>query len=378
MKKKLCYFVNSAWYFELHWLERGIAAIDSGYDVYVVANFLDDAISDRLSALGFRCINSEINEKSINPFSFIKGVAKAFKILKAINPDILHCITIKPGIISCLWAKYHKTKLVYSFVGLGRVFESEQLVFKILRWLVLKLYRYLFSNVDCKIIFEHREDKRKILSLLDIKEDKAKVIDGAGVNTSYFAYKEEPEETHGVVLFASRMLHSKGLLDLIKAKRILKLEGIDCTIQVAGIIVENDEDRITLGQIEKWHDSGDIVWLGTRDDIKELIAGSNIVVLPSIYPEGVPRILLEAGAVGRACVVYDNGGCNSLIKDGYNGYIVERKNVKELAARIKMLISSDTARKEMGINAREIIVNHYTSEIVIYKTLQVYEELFQR
>ncbi|WP_257880820.1 glycosyltransferase [Klebsiella aerogenes] len=203
-------------------------------------------------------------------------------------------------------------------------------------------------------------------------------MDGAGVNTSYFAYKEEPEETHGVVLFASRMLHSKGLLDLIKAKRILKLEGIDCTIQVAGIIVENDEDRITLGQIEKWHDSGDIVWLGTRDDIKELIAGSNIVVLPSIYPEGVPRILLEAGAVGRACVVYDNGGCNSLIKDGYNGYIVERKNVKELAARIKMLISSDTARKEMGINAREIIVNHYTSEIVIDKTLQVYEELFQR
>ncbi|ENZ7914828.1 glycosyltransferase [Klebsiella aerogenes] len=49
--------------------------------------------------------------------------------MKAINPDILHCITIKPGIISCLWAKYHKTKLVYSFVGLGRVFESEQLVF---------------------------------------------------------------------------------------------------------------------------------------------------------------------------------------------------------------------------------------------------------
>ncbi len=378
MKKKLCYFVNSAWYFELHWLERGIAALDNGYDVYVIANFLDDAISDRLSALGFHCINSQINEKSINPFAFIKGFFNASKILKTINPDILHCITIKPGIISCLWAKYHKTKLVYSFVGLGRVFESEQLIFKILRWLVLRLYRYLFSNVDCKIIFEHREDKRKILSLLGIKEEKAKVIDGAGVNTSYFSYQQEPKFTHGTILFASRMLHSKGLLDLIKAKRILKLEGIDCTIHVAGIIVENDDDGITLGQIEKWHAAGDIVWLGTRDDIRELIAGANIVALPSVYPEGVPRILLEAGAVGRACVVYDNGGCNSLIKDGYNGYIVERKNVKELAARIKALINEDDDRQKMGINARENIVNHYTSEIVIDKTLQVYEELFQR
>ncbi|EPT4464804.1 glycosyltransferase family 4 protein [Klebsiella aerogenes] len=378
MKKKLCDFVNSAWYFELHWLERGIAALNNGYDVYVIANFVDDAISNRLTALGFRCVNSQINEKSINPFAFIKGFINASRILKNINPDILHCITIKPGIISCLWAKYHKTKLVYSFVGLGRVFESEQLIFKILRWLVLRLYRYLFSNVDCKIIFEHREDKRKILSLLGVKEEKAKVIDGAGVNISYFSYQQEPKLTHGIILFASRMLHSKGLLDLIKAKRILKLEGIDCTIQVAGIIVENDDDGITLGQIEKWHAAGDIVWLGTRDDIRELIAGANIVALPSVYPEGVPRILLEAGAVGRACVVYDNGGCNSLIKDGYNGYIVERKNVKELAAKIKALINEDADRQKMGINARENIVNHYTSEIVIDKTLKVYEELFQR
>ncbi|MDN3809982.1 hypothetical protein QWY66_08335 [Klebsiella aerogenes] len=37
MKRKLCYFVNSAWYFELHWVDRGVAAIKSGYEVYVIA-----------------------------------------------------------------------------------------------------------------------------------------------------------------------------------------------------------------------------------------------------------------------------------------------------------------------------------------------------
>ncbi|HCR3161733.1 TPA: glycosyltransferase, partial [Escherichia coli] len=122
------------------------------------------------------------------------------------------------------------------------------------------------------------------------------VIDGAGIDINHFTFSEEQQSEPPKILFASRMLWSKGLGDLVQVKNILKHDGLDIEILVAGIIIENDDDAISLNQIQKWNDSGDIVWLGTRNDVKELIQLSNIVALPSIYGEGVPRILLEAGA----------------------------------------------------------------------------------
>lgn len=375
MKKKICYFVNSAWYFELHWLERGKAALDAGYDVYVLANFSDSLLYDRLMSEGFKCINSAIREKTISPFSFINDTRRTFKILNLIEPDIIHNITIKPGVIGSLWAKMKNKRLVYSFVGLGRIFENKKVFYIVIKNFIVLLYRYLFSATDCKIIFEHKEDQDKVLFLTKVKRDKTIVIDGAGIDVASFSYTEEEKHEKAKVLFASRMLWSKGLSDLIRAKKILHLKGVEFDILVAGIIVEDDSDAIDIKQIEDWHRSGDIIWLGKRNDINILIKDVNVVALPSIYPEGIPRIILEAGAVGRACIVYDIGGCSSLIKNGYNGFVVAKQNVNELAEKLGELIIFDEERYQMGLNARENIIKKYSSNIIIKETLSVYEKL---
>lgn len=70
MKSKLCYFVNSAWYFELHWLDRACAALHAGYEVYVIARFDDDDLMRRLNEKGLICFDSKIKETSLNPVFF--------------------------------------------------------------------------------------------------------------------------------------------------------------------------------------------------------------------------------------------------------------------------------------------------------------------
>ncbi|EIM2794547.1 hypothetical protein LMW71_004838, partial [Escherichia coli] len=95
----------------------------------------------------------------------------------------------KPGVISCLWAKYNNVGLVYSFVGLGRVFESNRIIFRTLKVIVTKLYRYLFNNINYKLVFEHRNDQHKMLSLLHLPKNNSIVIDGAGIDISYFNFK---------------------------------------------------------------------------------------------------------------------------------------------------------------------------------------------
>lgn len=83
--------------------------------------------------------------------------------------------------------------------------------------------------------------------------------------------------------------------------------------------------------IQQWHKEGLINWLGHSSNVCDLIEESNIVALPSIYSEGVPRILLEASSVGRACIAYDVGGCDSLIINNDNGIIVKSNSPQELA-----------------------------------------------
>ena len=70
-----------------------------------------------------------MSEQSLNPLIIIKDILKSIKLINAINPDILHCITIKPCLIGGCYAKLRKKYLVLSFVGLGRVFSSDEKIF---------------------------------------------------------------------------------------------------------------------------------------------------------------------------------------------------------------------------------------------------------
>lgn len=68
--KKICYFINSDWYFELHWVERATAARAAGYEIHVVCHFIGDDIKNKLTQLGMICHNSSILEQSLNPINF--------------------------------------------------------------------------------------------------------------------------------------------------------------------------------------------------------------------------------------------------------------------------------------------------------------------
>ncbi|WP_275541862.1 glycosyltransferase, partial [Pantoea agglomerans] len=65
-----------------------------------------------------------MSEQSLNPVIIIRDIIRSLHIIKKINPDILHCITIKPCLIGGFYAKIFNKNLVVSFVGLGRVFSS--------------------------------------------------------------------------------------------------------------------------------------------------------------------------------------------------------------------------------------------------------------
>ncbi|RTY57039.1 glycosyltransferase family 1 protein [Pantoea sp. YU22] len=372
--KKLCFYINSDWYFNLHWKERALAAKDKGYEVHVVCSFEDLTIMNSFKAAGINVHNSKMSEQSLNPVILLRDFFNSFNILRTLEPDILHCITIKPCLIGGLYAKFFRKKLVMSFVGLGRVFSSESKKYRILKRGVSHFYRWISSKPDVFMIFEHEQDRARIVSITGVNAEKTMVINGAGVNTEEFKFLPDPANAKPVVLFASRLIWSKGLADLIEAKRALEKKGVYFELMVAGIMVKNDPDAIPDHMIKKWAGSNDITWLGQRNDVRQLIENSNIVALPSVYAEGVPRILIEAAAVGRPCVAYDTGGCSSIIINNSTGYIVN-KDLDDLALKLELLIKDKNLRADFGLKAHERVKSHFCSKYVIQKTLWIYRKL---
>lgn len=372
MKKKICFFINSGWYFKLHWFDRAKLFLNDGFDVYVIGHFTKEE-KTFLTRAGMNCYESGMHERSLNVFSSLKDMLNIFLILRKIRPDILHSITIKPILIGGIFSRLSAKPFVASFVGLGRVFMKQDPLYKTLNFLVRKLYSFIFGNAKSRLIFEHVHDMNLLKSLTNVSKHQCFVIEGVGVDLiNNYNYIPEKNNTPPVILFASRLLKSKGLEVLVNIKKELLSENFDFTLNVAGIEVKDDRDAIPIEQINKWHNLGLINWLGKRDDVPELIAESNIVALPSTYFEGIPRIIIEGAAIGRACIVYDSGGCSSIIKDSVNGFVIKKNDTKRFKEKIRVLLSNSDLRYEMGVNGRKIVEERFSLQSVFDKTKLIY------
>ncbi|MGB5750463.1 MAG: glycosyltransferase, partial [Desulfobacterales bacterium] len=103
---------------------------------------------------------------------------------------------------------------------------------------------------------------------------------------------------------------------------------------------------------------------------------AHIICLPS-YREGLPKVLLEAGASAKPVVTTDTIGCRDVIQNGVNGLIVAPRNPHELANAIKKLLDDADLRKAMGARGREIVENEFSEEKIVEKTLRLYREMMK-
>ncbi|KTS19147.1 glycosyl transferase family 1 [Pantoea dispersa] len=369
---RIIFFVNTAWYFNLHWIERVNKLLDDGYEVHLVTSLNDERIRKIIEQQGVKCWHLDIDRFSLNLISNLKVLYGFYTLLNKIKPDLIHTITIKPNIIGGIIARFKGIPQIISIVGLGRAFQKDDKLKKIGAFLYKSI---LYKNDRVRMIFEHNADKFFFNTLSSIKESDLYVINGAGVNTDKFFYKPEIVGQTTKILFASRLLKSKGLEIVVESIRDLKKDGVNVELMVAGIVDNDDPDHIPLEQLYNWQNENLIQWLGTRDDVEILLQECNIMILPTMYAEGIPRIILEACSVGRACIVGNMPGCQSVITNGVNGIILESHDTNDLCNKIKFLHENPEIRKEFGINSARKIREFFSTEIVVNETLKVYQSV---
>ncbi|SEG66285.1 glycosyltransferase family 4 protein [Vibrio hangzhouensis] len=367
--KKLVFVINVDWYFKLHWVERASYFRSKGYEVHIITKFTDNESLRYFSSLGFVCHSLRFARKSINPFSEISSIFSLYHEIKKIQPTLVHCVTVKPnlycGILNRLFLK---RPIIFSVTGLGIIFSSNHFKFRMIRRLVTLLYRFV-STPKSYFIFENSDDYKCFIDKKVVKNN-GTVIKGAGIDLNKFS--PSPFPNNQSVLFAARLLKEKGLDQLIEARKILKKEGVDFTIKVAGIVDTDVSSAISLNQIEQWSSEGLIEWLGSVINMPALIAESDIVCLPTVYGEGVPRILIEAASCERAIVATDVVGCREIVSNHVNGILCKPNDSESLASALKYLLAEPVQTKAFGINGRKLVEEQFSQHIVFGKTEAVY------
>ncbi|EEV7658269.1 glycosyltransferase family 4 protein [Escherichia coli] len=369
--KKILFIVNVDKFFISHRLPIALECIKNGYEVHLTCAMTDS--TSYLQKLGIITHPIPLSRAGISILNEINTCFHIYNTVKKIKPDIVHMVTVKPvayGGVVCKLLKIKKR--VASISGLGYAFIDQSIKAKIIKNIVVLLYRISLKNKNTSVIFQNLNDKDYFTNCGIIKKHQSVLIRGSGVDLVRYKVKPEPLGKP-VVMLVSRLLYDKGIREFIDAVRLVK-QKIDFSAVLVGSIDANPNSA-KENEIMQWQNEGIIEYWGYRDDIPEVLCQSNLVVLPS-YREGLPKCLIEAAACGRAVVTTDVPGCRDAIIPNVTGILVEVKDHITLANAIETLIINPELRHQMAVKGRELAEQVFDIDNVVKLHLEIYNSSY--
>lgn len=304
----------------------------------------------------------------------IKFAYDLYKILKKNQFDVIHCFRMQPNIIGGFIAGILGHKNVINHItGLGILFAYNSTKNRLHQFIVKRLYQFNNKVFQTKYIFQNHQDPID----LNIKSN-FKVIKGSSVDESKFYPKEidsyeEFKVSYNTIylLFASRLLKSKGLAETISAVARLNTQtNNSIKLLVSGSIDEQNYDSFSEYEISNLSKIQNVFFLGNKDDMHNLINFVDISILPSYYREGTPRFLLESMACGKPIITTINPGCDHLVKEHITGAICEKRNIQSLELAITNVINSNYV--EMGKKGRQYYISDFSEGVVFSEITDFY------
>lgn len=365
--------VNDPAFFISHRLAVAEGARKAGYKVHI-ASMNGDAVK-AVEAKGFVHHVLPLSRSGSNPIRELIALFSIWRLLWRTRPDILHLVTIKPVIYGGIAARMAPVKGVVAAVsGLGFVFLLQGFRAALLRKVICFFYRCALGKKNLRVIFQNSDDRNLLTGLGVLEPAKVELIRGSGVDIDQYPYCPEPQAPIPIVCLAARLLRDKGVLEFVEAATILRARGVKARFQLIGAIDPGNPATITEAEVAVWREAGLIEILGHRNDIAALFASAHVVTLPS-YREGLPKVLLEAAACGRAVVTTDVPGCRDAIDPDVTGLLVPVRNAVALADGLQLLISDAGLRQRMGAAGRILAEREFNLEKVVQQHLDIYSKL---
>lgn len=357
---------------------------EKGEDVFIIVP--NDGFVSQIEAEGIKVIavGSNIRGKNLkNKFDYAKRLKQIFKEQ---HFDLIHFYRLQPNIIGTFVAGlYTKAKIINHITGLGKSFTDKSFTNIIFQFIIKNLYRLNNFLFKPQTIFQNNED----INDLGFKT-RAHCIKGSAVNEDEF-YKGylsnnklvlkrikssiNINKEDKVFIFVSRLLKEKGVLELINGAIKANYKcNTPFVLLIIGWSDEQNPSSVSSQVIDNYmREHPFIKFLGKRSDINNLLAISDVAILPTYYREGTPRFLLESMAMSKPIITTDMPGCNHLIPFGNNGILIPPKNTEAITNSMIDILGKDL--EVLGNNSHNLYHNNFSEEIVYNSIYNIYNNV---
>ncbi len=322
--------------------------------------------------------------RKITPFKDIIAIFKLYFFLKREKPKIVHSHTPKAGFVG-MTASFFAGVPIRMHTVAGLPLMERKFIKKMVLIFIEKLTYLFASNIysNSKKLMEY------ILSKKFCSERKIKTLANGssnGIDTKYFTdnislnNKNKLLNTLKILkndfifCYVGRVVKDKGINELVSAFNELNLKNRNCKLIIVGKI-ENEKDpisNITMGIIKK---NKNIVLTGFKNDVRPYLSIANCFVFPS-YREGFPNALMQAGAMDLPSIATNINGCNEIIQDNINGFLIPPKNIDALVKAMQKIMDKKLITK-LSENCRLMVKEKYDQKYFWKKLLIEYDNLIK-
>ncbi|MCU7540858.1 glycosyltransferase family 4 protein [Riemerella anatipestifer] len=360
-------------------LKGQLAFLNKSFEVIAVSGGGKD-LSEVKEREGVRGIELKM-ERKISPIRDLLSLIKLYFLFLKEKPEIVHSITPKAGLLSMLAAKFAGVPIrIHTFTGL--IFPSKTGMLKKILILMDRLLCWAATN-----IYPEGQGVKNDLIKYKITQKPLSVIANGNVNgidIAHFSPQQVSEEikqqlkqdlniqdTDFVFVFVGRLVGDKGINELVAAFKQFNVENTKLLLVGAE---ERNLDPLKEDTIYEIENNKNIIAVGYQADVRPYFAIADALVFPS-YREGFPNVVMQAGAMGLPSIVSDINGCNEIIVDSMNGWIIPPKNVEELYLAMRRMMEDKKAYIDLKTQSRQMIVDRYQQQVVWEALLNEYKKL---
>lgn len=333
--------------------------VSSGYKVVAIAP--PDGREKDLAALGVDYIPIALDGRGLSPLADFRTLFSYIRILSAIQPQVYLGFTVKPNVYGGIACRLLGIPRIANIAGLGTAFIKGGLLNRIVR----KLYAIGLKGAQC-ILFQNQDDRDHFVALNLADSDRAGLLPGSGVDLNRFRSATSGGDGKTVFLLVSRLLWAKGIQEYVEAAKILRQRHGERVICRLLGIPDYSSGGVDAETLQRWKTEADIELLDPVSDVRPVLGQADCVVLPSYYPEGTPRSLLEAAGMGKAIITTDTPGCRDVVEDGVNGFLCQPRSLDSLVkAMDEYCHLADEGRSRLADASRGIAETRFDEQIVL-------------
>lgn len=373
----IVYFCNVDWFLVSHRINLVQRAVKLGYDVHIICARTKRI--NELDSLPVTIHDINLRRGGLQFLNFASSLISFYLIIKTIRPDIVHCITSKPNIIGSLINYFtHIPKVIIAISGFGIITTNKGTLNLIRRKILFLYYKFIFKKKNIEVIVQNEEDFSICKSLMQDSK-KLNLIKGSGVDLQKFKPANEGsliKKTH-IILFASRLLITKGIetfLEIAQKWKYYEKDNLlpNVKFHVAGKFDTLNPDCIKEHIIKDSVERGIIEYKGDVTDMVPILQDASILVFPTTYGEGLPKIICEAASVGVPTIATDIAGCREGIINRKTGILMVSQDIDLYIKEISLLLQNDYLLKNMTISSRKYAEENFDMNLITEKHFDIY------